>query len=538
MKAQKRGRNIAVAGAALQAVLTVTVLAVGLRTDAKAAVACSWFLAGGVLVWLMAALLFYCRQLEQQEATELEELAGRGEQGGIFDRGRDLSLRPAQARRVFVERWVVPLFTLLLAAYHAAIGALVLTALRFFVGQETIPPMAEETGAGLLFAVVTGFAAFLFSRYSTGMAGRLEWRPLRAPAAQLLAGAMMIAGVVAGFVADWWGYRIVDVVVAFAVPIIQFVLAAELLVSFVLDLYRPRVPGEERRLSFDSRVLNLLAEPAKIGHSIAETLNYQFGFEVSKTWFYRLLSKSLLPLTAFGAAVLVLMTSVVIVYDGRKCVVLHWGRRDAGRLLEPGIHLKWPWPIDTARQFDVGKVHELRVGVGEQRTPTVVKGRELELWTDTHGRYRELDFLLAIPPEGAGRRGAAAATRPADLDEEKDAPPPVNIIKLVASVFYQVEDPYKFGYEFVDGEKLLESAAYREMVRYCASATLHEELGGGDGNRPEAIMTSGWGKASAALESRIRREVGRAGLDLGVKVKSVKLIAVHPPPEAAGAFEA
>ena len=543
MKAQKRGRNIALAGAALQVIFTVTMLAIGLRTGAEAPVACSWFLAGGVLVWLMAALLFYCRQLEEQEATELEELAARGEQGGIFDRGRDLSLRPARARRVFVERWVVPVFTLLLAAYHATIGVLVLMALRSLLGQETIPPMAEDTAAGLLFGIVTGFAAFLFSRYSTGMAGRIEWRPLRAPAAQLLVAALMIAGVVAGFVANWWGYRIVDVVVAFAVVVLQFVLAAELVVSFILDLYRPRVPGEERRLSFDSRIFNLLAEPAKVGRSIAETLNYQFGFEVSKTWFYRLLSKSLLPLVVFGAAALVLLTSVVIVYEGRKCVVLRWGRREWGRpstrrLLGPGVHLKWPWPIDTARHFDVGKVHELRVGVGEQRTPTVIKGRELELWTDPHGRYRELDFLLAIPPERAGGRVGQAATQAADLAQEKEAPPPVNIIKLVVSVFYRIDDPYKFGYDFVDGAKLLESAAYREMVRYCASATLHAKVGDGDTDRPEAIMTSGWGKASAALEKRIRQEVGPGGLDLGVKIHSVKLIAVHPPPEAAEAFEA
>jgi len=538
MKAQKRGRNIALAGAALQVVLTLALLAIGLRTDANAPVACSWFLAGGVLVWLMAALLFYCRQLEEQESTELAELAARGEQGGIFDRARDLSLRPARARRVFVDRWVVPAFTLLLAGYHVTIGALVLTALRSLLGQETVPPMAEDTGAGLLFAIVAGFAAFLFSRYGTGMSSRAEWRPLRAPAAQLLVGALIVGGVVAGFVADWWGYRLGDVAVAFAVVIIQFVLAAELVVSFVLDLYRPRVPGEERRLSFDSRIFNLLAEPAKIGHSIAETLNYQFGFEVSSTWFYRLLSKSLLPLVIFGAAVLVLASSVVIVYEGQRCVVLHWGRRDAGRLLAPGIHLKWPWPVDTARHFDVAKVHELRVGVGEQRTPTVIKGRELELWTDPHGRYRELDFLLAIPPERAGRRVGRAATQAADLGHETEAPPPVNIIKLVASVFYQIGDPYKFGYEFVDGAKLLESAAYREMVRYCASATLHTKVGEGQTDRPEAIMTSGWGKASAALEKRIRQAVGPSGLDLGVTIRSVKLITVHPPPEAADAFEA
>jgi hypothetical protein len=51
-------------------------------------------------------------------------------------------------------------------------------------------------------------------------------------------------------------------------------------------------------------------------------------------------------------------------------------------------------------------------------------------------------------------------------------------------------------------------------------------------------MTSGWEKASVVLEERIRKAVGPQGLDLGVQITSARLVAVHPPAEAAGAFEA
>jgi len=552
MKAQRRGKNIALAGAGLQGIFTLALLAVGAVTGAKSAMACTWYLAGGVLPWLMAALLFYARQLELQEAAELAELATRGETGGLFERDRDLSLRPAAARRAFIDRWIVPIFTQVLAVYYVALGILVLSALRFLVREETISPI-RPIAPGLLFTLLVGFVAFLFSRYCTGMSSRPEWRPLRAPASYLLLGFGMLVASAASFAMAHWGYRMVDVVVAFAVPIAQLVLAAELEIGFILDLFRPRVPGRERRLTFDSRICGLLAEPARVGHSVAETLNYQFGFEVSRTWFYRLLGKALVPLLIFGAIVLFLMSSVVIVYQGQKCVVLHWGRRDAGRLLGPGIHVKWPWPVDTARHFDVERAYELRVGVGEQREPKVVKGRELRLWTDEHGRWRELDFLVARPPRGseggeaatqpagpsAGRPQTQATTPPAG-DEGNGTPPPVSIIKLVVSVLYQIEDPYKFGYRFTDARGLLEAVAHREMVRYCASATLDTKLGDPDPNRPEAIMTSGWGKASRVLEQRIRKAVGPApkGLDLGVRIRTVKLVAVHPPAQAADAFEA
>jgi len=533
MKDQIRGRNIALAGAVLQAIFAVTMVALGTQqwTNAKSAMATAWFLLGGVLLWLMVAVLFYCRQLAGQEEAELADLAGRGEAGGgLFDRDRDLSLRPAARRLAFVERWVVPAFTLLLAGWQIIFGVLVLMALRFLVGHETIPPMAG-IGQGALFSGLVALVAFLFSRYCTGMSSEPQWRPLRAAASYLLVGALACGAVLAGYLLAWWGYRLPDVGVAFAVPAVQLVLAAELLVSLVLDIYRPRVPGRERRPSFDSRLFALLAEPGKLGHSIAETLNYQFGFEVSKTWFYRLLSKALAPLLGFGVLVLLLVSSIVIVYEGRQCVVLHWGR-PRPEALGPGLHLKWPWPVDTARHFDVGRVHEIRVGVGRQREPVVIKGREIRLWTQTHGQYEERDFLVAIPPE---RAAAGASTQPAG--EAENRPPPVHIIKLVLSVRYRIGDPYKFGFGFTDAAGLLEGAAYREMIRYCASATLHTEVGG-DPNRPEAIMTGGWGKASSALQQRIRRAVGPGGLDLGADVVAVELTGVHPPPEVAKDFEA
>jgi hypothetical protein len=84
---------------------------------------------------------------------------------------------------------------------------------------------------------------------------------------------------------------------------------------------------------------------------------------------------------------------------------------------------------------------------------------------------------------------------------------------------------------------MLENAAYREMVRYCASATL-DTTQSGSADRPQAIMTSGWDDASKALQDRIAQVIGPDGLDLGVDVASVRLTAVHPPASAAADFEA
>ena len=530
MVIEKRGKNAAVAGAAGQALFAAAMLAIGLWTGSPAAMACAYFLAGGVLLWLMVALLLYVRQLESQEAMELEELARGTAKATIFEGATEADLRPAAHRRAWVQRWLVPAFTLLWAAFHATIGVVML---RYLLIREALP--VRGPAEGMVFSILVTFLAFLYSRYSTGMSRRDEWRPLRAAGSYMLAGAIFAGATAVAFGTATQEYTAVGYIVAHVIPAIQLVLALEMALNFVMDLYRPRLPGQPRHLSFDSRLLGFVAEPGRVGRSIAETINYQFGFEVSKTWFYQLLSRAFVPLLVLAGVVLFAMSCIVVVGEGQQAVVLHWGSPDTSNSVRgPGIGFKWPWPIDTVRTFQTGRIHEIVLGVGQERSEAerqaaiisegTFAGREQYLWTEEHGRRKELDFLLAVPPDRERTVGAEAEQRP-----------PVNIIRLVVPVQYRITDVYKYGYRFVDAGKLLEDVAYREMVRYCASATLNSPVADGAADRPEAIMTYGRQHAAAELKERIQEVADR--LDLGVEITYVGLLSVHPPPEAAEAFE-
>jgi len=517
MIAQRRGKNTALAGLFLQIAFTAVMLAIWMTTNSRAAMAAVWLLTGGAALWLAGAFLFYARHMERREAIELEEIAS---DSSIFQGDDKSQTQPMAARLEFIERWIIPAFTLIWAAWHGCMAVVVWGVL----GAESQPEI-QYASQGTLFALLIGFLAFLFSRYSTGMGAQAQWRPLRATGAYMLAGALSIALAAASLLGAWQGYRQLDYWIAAALAALMMILAVELIINFVLDIFRPRLPGQEPRLCFESRLLNLLAEPDRVGHSLADAVNYQFGFEVSRTWFYRLLVKSFIPLAVLGAAVLVAISSVVIVHEGQQHIISRFGRPDPERSLKsPGMYFKLPWPVETSRAFDVGQLYEFELGAGQKKEPELIeagtfKGRELALWTEEHGHHEEQDFLLAVPPRGGSKSNAAD----------------VSIIKLGASVQYRITDAYKFGYVYADAAKILEAIAGRQMVMYCSSATLDTPIPGNDEDRPEAIMTYGRAPAARRLKTLIEKAI--KDMDLGVEIVSVSFEIVHPPAEAAESFE-
>jgi modulator of FtsH protease HflK len=518
MNNASRGTRVAMIAAGFHVAFTVVMWIVAGWAHSAAAGACALMLSEGLALWLMTALLFYARQLADREAHEIAALA-ESTSASIFE-GDTLSVQQVAQRRLeSITRWGVPIFTLLWAGLNGLAG----WSLYRAIPAEATVDVVDAVPAALL-VLVTGFGAFLQSFYILGMSKQDGYRALRAPGSFLLVTVLMMAGVLAALVLAWQGVVGADRVVAWIIPVVLWVLAAEMVIGFVLNLYRPRTDDTDRRLSYDSRLMNLVAEPQQIGRSVAETLNYQFGFEVSQTWFYQLLQKALVPLLIFAVVVLIGMSSIVIVPEGEQVVVTHFGKI-VGPVRHAGLHVKWPWPVGQAIFFD-GGIRSLTIGAGHDREhgsdviPVgTFAGRELMLWTKEHGHSEERNFLVAIPSRNAD-----------------DQIPSVDVIKLVVEVQYQVVDPIKFGYQFVDADETLHHLAEREMVRYCSSATLFETDSPIEG-RPEAIMGSGRQAMGDALQERIQAIISEEPFDLGVRIVSLNVVAVHPPVKTAEVFE-
>ena len=228
---------------------------------------------------------------------------------------------------------------------------------------------------------------FWFSRYASGMGRTAAWQHLRACGSYMLGNALgALALIICMGVYLYADFATAERVLAYAIPVVMILLAAETLVNFVLDIYRPRVRDVEPRACFDSRLLALIAEPGGIASTIAEAMNYQFGFEVSQTWFYQLLQRTLVPLLGAGVVILWLLTCVVVIQPGERVIVERWGRQlNVDDPYECGLQWKWPWPMDVARTYNTSELQQLIVGFAQfdaEAKEEEGEGSGVALWDD------------------------------------------------------------------------------------------------------------------------------------------------------------
>jgi regulator of protease activity HflC (stomatin/prohibitin superfamily) len=485
-------------------------------TNSRAVFAEAWHLALGAGVWLVALLHLTFRRLAAEERLDEEAIRRRqGERAeGIFGPEGAGEAFSAQARLVRVEKWFVPVGSLVFALGMIVLSVLMASgwgapAVRVDVGKAL-------AGVGAFGAIV--FLTFLMSRYALGQSQEAASALVRGPASYMLFNALCSAGVAVALTLVHFGAPAVERVLAWVIIAALGLVGVEIALMFVFNLYRPRRAGREARAPYDSRLLGLLSMPKGILRSAAETLDYQFGFKVSETWFFRFLERALAPLVLFGLVTLYLLTCFVVVPPGHLSFIERFGKPRAAagedpKPLEPGLHMKWPWPIEVARTVPANRLQEIILGVaGEERNPD-----QPFLWT---GMHFEDEYMLLV--------AAAEKFGEGPLLEEGDEvqAPPVSLLVVSVPVQFVVREGelYKYIYGYTDVAEALEAAAYRELVRYVAGVDLMRILG------PDRK------KAGRELQDRIQGAADEACL--GVEIVFVGLHGVHPPVAVAASFEA
>src|ERR1051325_698807 len=409
--------------------------------------------------FLVAAVSWFQMRLEERERLEkleLDELAKGHATSALFE-AKDAEVFPAQRSREQFERFFVPVFTILLCAGQ---GAAAFFFWRWLSQPATATELKEST-AGMFFFGAFFLALFIVGRFSANKARLDNERLLRPGAAYMLLNAYLCLVVALGIVVVQAGVPRADLYVARGLCVLLGLVAVETLVNLVLEIYRPRVKGKVERPLYESRLVGLLGQPEGLITTATQALDYQFGFKVSETWFYRLfVERALFWFIGLQVAALILSTSMVFIDAGEQGILERFGKPVPGRtVLNPGAHPKWPWPIDHVYRFRTEQIQSFEIGTApdaeRQEGPVV-------LWTVQH--TKEDNFLVAnrVPVAAAAAEGQGAEKRT----------PPVSLLTGTLPIQFQITNVFNWAYNNEDAGSLLEDLASREIVRFLAGVDM------------------------------------------------------------------
>jgi len=463
------------------------------------------FLGLGVLVAFVSWFQMRLEERERLEKFELEEMARSKASATMFE-GKDAEVFPAQRSREQFERFFVPGFTVVLLILQGVAAFFLWRWLSKVLAPE---PFRQEMVAMSLFALLA-LILFLIGRFSATIA-RLENNRLLRPSANHLLLAAYLCAFVALAVAGVKGeFPNTDLYVARALVIVLGIIAIETVAILIFEIYRPRVKGRVARPLYDSRLVGVLAQPEGLVATAAQTLDYQFGFKVSETWFYTAFKQAARWVFLLQLAALLLSTCFVFVDPGEHALLERFGRPVAGReVLDPGAHLKWPWPMDKVYRYRTEEIQTLRVGAPEEED---AHAQRLVLWTVAHAK--EENFLVA------NREQTDAATT---ANPEGRKVPPVSLITVSIPIQYQITNLVNWVYNHESSSNLLQQLATREVVSYLVSADINE------------LMSSA--RQEGALLLRDRIQAAADAQKLGARVLFVGLQDLHPPVKVAPEYQ-
>lgn len=511
----KRATLVSLVGLGIQGLMALVLLLYSLVGADLAALTGSIYLLLGVPVWFSLALVFHQHRLSCIESAEEEMLReGSAAEMSVFqESGADL--RVADRKLQWMHRILLPTVSLLVG-----LALLLLGWVQYSSGVKIIDPdvfpTPTHTGWAITIGLVIAAIGFIFARFVAGMAKQPVWGNLRAGATwavgAAVVGLLMAVGQGVSFAASDALLRRLPIIL----PILMMALGAEVFLNFVLAVYRPRKPGEYPRPAFDSRVLGFIAAPDRIAESISEAVNYQFGLDVSSTWFYKLFSRSLAFLLLVGGLVIWLLTAVAVVSPGEKALVLRSGR--LVRTEDSTVSLKLPWPFEKVERYPAQNVTTLQLGAPPHGP---LYANSPILWTEDHG-VDERYFLTRASTDGVGssRAGSDYALVSAEAPLEY-------VVKDLNSYLWLAADNDNPNDRDLYRRTLLKSVATRETMEYLATRTIDEILGGD----VEAINDE--------LRHRIETRFASLNVDpatglprgAGVRILFVGVVGAHPPHE-------
>jgi regulator of protease activity HflC (stomatin/prohibitin superfamily) len=462
----------------------------------------------GVVSW---GRCYFLRRAQEEELQLSNYLRQEG-RADLFD-DSDEAVRLAKRASASYVKYFVSVFTVVAGVALAIVAWLSFHALGG-LGPDSLKVIYKDllVTMGTL-ATVAAVLALIAGGYYTGASREAGQRWLRPVGGWLFFISLFygIAAAAIGLQAAYPESKVIDLRAAKLLFALLLIAGIEMLVGFVIELYRPRSPGEEERPLFESRLFSLFTEPGGLAKNIAESLDYQFGFHVSDAWFYRAMERTLLPCLLFMVTTIWLLTCIVQVNPEEQGLRQNFGV--IGKTpLDPGLYFKLPAPFGKIIKRPVRSIQEV-----------VVKGDFKGEHHDDNGEEHAMNEALALwskahaegeDPFIVSGRGAVSATGSSQAQ---------SFITTEIPVRYRIKDLHQFICGHRDASALFKDLAYQEVTQ----CLLHSDF--------DMLLGPEMEKVTSQMRKQLQLAADQE--NLGIEIVSIDMEELHPPVAVGPAFE-
>ncbi|MCB1070096.1 MAG: protease modulator HflK [Kiritimatiellae bacterium] len=456
----------------------------------------------GLMPFQMLALIQSCvvylrLRLERMAFEEARDLAGQAPTADsrLFDEtsGGDLPLTLSRTRHQVegIVPFIAPVLAILTATWAWTLYRdLVWTARE---SSFDLPAMALLAGQG--------FVLFLLHRYLLGLAGEPSLRWLRGPG--VMTGVTAYGSVAAALacLAHHVGLVQADAWIGMTLVVLLVVHTVELVWNSLLSIYSPH-RDTQKATSYETKLGAWLIHPSEWTKPLSESVDYQFGFSISRTWFARFLRRALLPFVGFQILVIYALSSMAIIGPNDVGIKERFGKPvQPDPLLMSGFHWKWPWPFEAVRRVPARMALLTHLGVDVD--DTLLRPPQI-LWTVPHFPGEDLFVTASL-----SHKGSSAV--------------PINLISLHLPLEFSITNALDYAYRYANPNQVLRDTAYRILTRELSSRDIGEWL---SSHRTEI---------ADIIHRELQAECDR--LALGVKIDFIGLQGLHPPIQVADAFQ-
>ncbi len=214
----------------------------------------------------------------------------------------------------------------------------------------------------------------------------------------------------------------------------------------------------------------------------------------------------------FVAAAVYLSSGLFQVAPGETAMKLRFGRIVAPTL-DPGLHFRLPWPIESEQIIPLAKVRRMTFGFAR---PQLSREELTRALTGNRGVFGASSVPDSVRASGLMFQKEAASEDSFLLTGDS------NLIDLRSTVQYCVKDALAYAFAIVDPDALMRSATLAAIRSVIATHSI------------DAIYTTARDEVEREVAHAVQSKLDKYGA--GIEVVSFRLFYVHPPDVVHDAF--